>query len=187
MEYFIAQAKIICLSWGVNILRSRPGQLVSSSRRRWIWTVNSNPFGWARTQPTATATRSVRISTTSAGTDRGITASERIQDGRRCRTDSGGGGCGIDSKAHAIRLKPFTAIRDPATTTLSPQVTAQMARRTRPRRARWLREIMLSITTGLRSGWVAIRVVAVRDSYQLLSEALDARLRTGQRWTRRLG
>jgi hypothetical protein len=32
------------------------------------------------------------------GTDAGITASERIQAGRRCRTGSGGGGCGIDSR-----------------------------------------------------------------------------------------
>ncbi len=34
----------------------------------------------------------------SAGTDPGITASERIQAGRRGRWRGSGGGCGIDSK-----------------------------------------------------------------------------------------
>jgi hypothetical protein len=46
----------------------------------------------------ATATRSVRISTASAGTDQGIVASDRIHVGRRRSTGSGGSGCGIDSK-----------------------------------------------------------------------------------------
>jgi hypothetical protein len=45
-----------------------------------------------------TADRSLRTSTTWAGTDPGITASERIHARRRRRAGSAGSGCGIDSK-----------------------------------------------------------------------------------------
>ena len=61
---------------------------------------------------------------TSAGTDPGITASDRIQGRRRSRTGSGGGGCGIESK----KLMPsdWHRSRRPATMPL-PQVTDSMA------------------------------------------------------------